>query len=93
MKLVSMKISGPEAYESWSGLKGSVILKGDLGTQEIVLAPGSISRILNSLGVELSRTAHEQADQVAGAVNDAVDGGLLLESDGNVQIVSSEIHF
>ena len=88
MKLVSLKIVGPESYENWTGLRGSVELRDDNGTAlKIVLKPGQISRILTSIAKELPEQATESVRGVKHAVQDAIDGGLLLENDGTVGIL------
>lgn len=87
MKLKSLALTGPEAYEQWSGLRGHVKFNDENGNEtKVVLKPGQISRILRAIANELPEQARENVRGVSNAVQDAIDGGLLLENDGTVNV-------
>ncbi len=95
MKVKELKIRRPESYEtSEFGFKGTVTVDGEYGTQEFRLSPAAISRIFAQIQQEIGATAQRVAGQVGVAMQDAIDGGFLLQSDGSVKTPSApEIPF
>lgn len=87
MKLKNLHLHGPQTYESWQGLRGHVEFNDTNGNEtKVVLKPGQISRILRAIANELPEQARENVRGVGNAVQDAIDGGLLLENDGTVSL-------
>lgn len=96
MKVQKLEIRRPASYERNDndfGFIGHVEVEGQYGKQQINLSPAAMSRIFAQVQQELARTAQKAAGQVEEAVQDAIDGGLLLEHDGAVKIPADGIPF
>lgn len=89
MKVSKLEIRRPASYERNDndfGFIGHVEVVGQHGEQKFNLSPAAISRIFAQIQQEIGRTAQKVAGQVEEAVQDAIDGGLLLQQDGAVKV-------
>ena len=85
MKLTNISIYSPELYESWQGLRGqAVFADGDGCEIKVALTSQSIAAALAVVAAQVEDHAINIAKTLPNAMQDAVDGGLLLAHDGKV---------
>jgi hypothetical protein len=87
MKLQTLNIRRAALYETDPGmLVGTIHLSSEHGEQIINLSPGGISALLKTIQAEVKDSARRSAETAATSITEAIDGCLLLQSDGQVTL-------
>ena len=85
MKLDSLVINRYESYQTNAGqLYGSVCFKGEDGEIKVNLTPSAMSRLIAAISSDVSIGNKKINKALPHAVDDAISGPLLLESDGEI---------
>jgi hypothetical protein len=93
MKLERLEIKRMGKYDPKEGqLCGEVELKGEEGSQIVVLSASGMMALISCIQVEVQASAKRNAAMVPHALDDASQGALLLETDGQVK-VNNDIPF
>ena len=81
MFVTSLNIKKQESYEQDAGqLRGTVVLSGATGKQEIILSSVALSRIFGVIAQEVYDRARTNAQQVKNGMEEAINSPLLLQS-------------
>lgn len=85
MKLTKLEICRTASYASPPNqLVGLLELTGSTGQQQITLSAGAITRLIQAIATEVAATARQNAKLTAGALQEAQDEILLIETDGSL---------
>lgn len=89
MKVESLEVSRRPSYDSDfpNQLIGTVRLKGPAGETTIVLSNMALSKIFGVISAEVSKTASQNASQVASGMENAAHEALVIES-SKVELLS-----
>lgn len=94
MKLFNLRIYSPEVYENWKGYRGTAhFVDGDGCEIKVALSQDSITAALSVVAAQVEDHATRIARALPNAMQDAVDGGLLLSNDGNVALADDSLPF
>ncbi len=81
MFVTSLTIKKQESYEKDAGhLKGTIVLEGDDGKQEIVLSAKALSAILALIKDHVVERAKDNASKTKSGMDEAIHSPLLLEA-------------
>ena len=86
MKLISLTVTSPMPYDSWTGLRGTLKVGDSEGTQEITLSSAALARIISAISHDVAVRAKLSANKVQECLTEAKDEMLLLESNAQLQL-------